>query len=108
MRKRDRIRIVQISMIAVFAVWGLFAGLSAGSKYQEQTDWPFSEVSMIAIAVLVLCSVLLAIAPVTRGMARAVAISAAAFTLSVVLGHLLGNKGPGGPEVPRNIGRGQR
>jgi hypothetical protein len=104
MKRRDRLRIVQVALIVTLSVWGLFTGISAGSKYQEETDWPFSEVAMLALGIMIAISLLLTITPRTRGMAKAVGVSAAAFTLALLLGHLVGNRGPGGPEVPRSGG----
>jgi hydrogenase-4 membrane subunit HyfE len=101
MTRRDRWRVVQVALIATLFLWGLFAGMTAGSKYQEDTNSPFSDVAAAALAALVAITALLAIAPLTRDLAKVVGVSAVAFTLAVLLGHLLGNKGLGGPEVPR-------
>jgi hydrogenase-4 membrane subunit HyfE len=103
MTSRDRIRIVQIGFVSTFVVWGLLAGMSAGSQYQEDTGSPFSDVTVVALSLLIVLSALLGLVPVTRRLAKSVAVSAVAFVLAVLLGHLLGNHGLGGPEVPTRV-----
>jgi hypothetical protein len=102
--RRDRSRIVRIALVVTLFAWGLMSGISAGSQYQQETDSPFSDLSMVVVAVLIFASLLLALAPLTRDLARMVGLSAVAFTVAVLLGHLVGNRGPGGPEVPRGVG----
>jgi hypothetical protein len=54
--------------------------------------------------VLILLSVALLIAPLTRRYGKLVGFWAAAFTVAVLLGHLVGNRGSSGPVVPKGRG----
>jgi len=104
MTRRDRLHIIRIAPVATLFLWGLFAGMTAGSEYQEDTNSPFSGLSMLVVAVLVFVGVVLAIAPLTRDLARVVGMCAAAFVVAVLLGHLFGNRGPGTADVSKDAG----
>jgi hypothetical protein len=104
MTRRDRIRIAKIAIVATLMLWGLLAGFVAGSKYQDTRDWPFSDLVTAVIGVMLVLSVALAIPAATRHVGRTVLSYAAAFVLSLLLGHLLGARMPGGPVVPMKAG----
>jgi hypothetical protein len=99
--RRDRRRITKVAIIATLMLWGLLTGMSAGSKYQDTRDWPFSGVATAVIGVMVTLSIVLVIPEMTREVGKTVVVWTAAFVVALLLGHLLGARSPGGPVVPK-------
>jgi hypothetical protein len=105
MTRNDRFRMLHIAMISTLGGWGLLTGVSSGSRYQPSRDLPFNELTMIALSLMVGLGLLLALWTATRPLAKAIALSVAAFVFMLLVGHLLANRGGDGPEVPTKVER---
>jgi hypothetical protein len=105
MTRKDQFRMLQIAIVSTLGVWGLLIGMSSGSRYQPSRDLPFNELTMITLSVMVGLGLLLALWVPTRALAKAIALSVAAFVFMLLVGHLMANWSGDEPEVPTKVDR---